>query len=83
MLSALGKRGVYEFISPEVTKILSLDPDRPICFGTNIKGLPYILLRAKLAQILIGWAGSKLKIFVTTEDVDSLSLYRQGEGDSL
>ena len=45
---------------PKVTPILSLDLDRPICFGTNIKGtcLP---LRTGLIRILIRQSRSNLK----------------------
>lgn len=39
---------LVEFMSP-VTSILSLDPGRSICFGTNINGEPCILPRVGLA----------------------------------
>lgn len=33
------RRQYVEFILSNVTQILSLDPDRPICFSTNFKGI--------------------------------------------
>ena len=58
-----------EFISREVTQILSLDPDRLIC-STRILG-EQCILSAGLAWILIGQFKFKLKIWVTTEDPES------------
>lgn len=48
---------IDEFISPEVTDILSLYLDRPICYGTNIEG----------AVFQSGRPESKLIYYVTSE----------------
>lgn len=60
-----------EFISLKVTQILSLDQERPMRFGTNIKGAMSILPQIKMVQIIIGQSESKLKIRITSEYSDS------------
>lgn len=59
----------YELITPKVPQILNMDVDRRICFATNIKGIPCILLRPD-------WPGSdhtvwiQNKIWVTSENTN-------------
>ena len=62
-----------EFGSPKVTQSLSLDLDRCICSGTNIKVIPCIPPRAGLARILIGRSRTKPKDWVTLGDPHPLS----------
>lgn len=73
MLGSEYRGSPSELISPKVTQILRLNPASDL-FGTNIKGYLYNPFRTGLFWILIRRFWSKYKIWVTSEDPDSLYL---------